>query len=89
MLNHLIYSSVFMLLIFGWGTQENGLILYALYFGWAFFVLLFQLLEKIESKLNAPFLTPIVTIIAVSILLMVNIPGMMEMVHFAVQYYPV
>ena len=42
--------SVIMLLGLGLGTKENGLILYSLYFGWAFLVLLFQLAGK--SKAN-------------------------------------
>ena len=81
--------SVIMLLGLGWGTKENGLILYALYFGWAFLVLLFQLAEKIESKLNIKFLVPVVTIVVVVALLVINIPAIMEMVNFAITYYPV
>jgi hypothetical protein len=81
--------SVVMLLGLGWGTKENGLILYALYFGWAFLVLLFQLVEKIESKLNIRFLVPIFTVCIVAALLVINIPAIMEMVNFAITYYPV
>lgn len=81
--------SVIMLLGLGWGTQENGLILYALYFGWAFLILLFQLVEKIESKLNIKFLIPVVTMVAVIALLVINIPAILEMVNFAITYYPV
>ena len=81
--------SVVMLLGFGWGTKENGLILYTLYFGWAFLVLLFQLVEKIESKLNIRFLVPIVTVCIVAALLIINIPAIMEMVNFSITYYPV
>lgn len=81
--------SVIMLLGLGWGTKENGLILYTLYFGWAFLVLLFQLVEKIEAKLNIRFLTPVVTVAAVAALLMINIPAILEMVDFAITYYPV
>ena len=81
--------SLVMLLGLGWGTIENGLILYALYFGWAFFVLLFQLVEKIESKLKIRFLVPVVTVLAAAVLLLTNIPAIMEMVNFAITYYPV
>lgn len=81
--------SVIMLLGLGWGTKENGLILYALYFGWAFLALLFQLVEKIESKLNIKFLIPVVTMVVVVALLIINIPVIMEMVNFAITYYPV
>ena len=81
--------SVIMLFGLGWGTKENGLILYALYFGWAFLVLLFQLVEKVESKMNIKFLVPVVTMGAVVALLMINIPAIVEMVNFAITYYPV
>lgn len=81
--------SVIMLLGLGWGTKENGLILYALYFGWAFLVLLFQLVEKIENKLTIKFLIPVVTMVAVIALLVINIPAILEMVNFAITYYPV
>jgi hypothetical protein len=73
----------------GSGTKENGLILYALYFGWAFLVLLFLLVEKIENKLNIKFLIPVVTMVTVIALLVINIPAILEMVNFAITYYPV
>ncbi len=81
--------SVVMLLGLGWGTAENGLILYALYFGWAFLVLLFQLVEKIESKLKVKFVIPFFTIFVSVVLLGINIPAIIEMVNFAIAYYPV
>ena len=84
-----IVFSVFMLLGLGWGTKENGLILYALYFGWAFLVLLFQLVEKIEDKLNVKFLVPVFGIGCAIALAVVNIPAIMEMVNFAITYFPV
>ena len=80
--------SVVMLLGLGWGTKENGLILYALYFGWAFLVLLFQLIERIEDKLNVKFLIPIFSIGCAVVLAVINIPAIMEMVNFAITYYP-
>lgn len=81
--------SLVMLLGLGWGTKENGLILYALYFGWAFLVLLFQLVEKIEDKLNVKFLIPVFSIGCAVVLAVVNIPAIMEMVNFAITYFPV
>lgn len=81
--------SVVMLLGLGWGTKENGLILYALYFGWAFLVLLFQLVEKIEDKLNTKFLVPVIIIGCAVVLAVINIPAIMEMVNFAITYFPV
>lgn len=80
--------SVVMLVVLGWGTQENGLILYSLYFGWAFFVLLFQLLEKIVEKISVRFLLPVVTVIATFFFLATNVPAITEMLEFAIMYYP-
>ena len=81
--------SIVILLVVGWGTKENGLILYALYFGWAFLLLLFQLVEKIADKLNMKFLVPVFSIGCAAALAAVNIPAVMEMVNFAIAYFPV
>lgn len=81
--------SVIMLLGLGWGTVENGLILYALYFSWAFLILLFQLIEKIEDTLNFHFLVPLLTCITVVSLLYINIQSIIKMVNFAITYFPV
>ena len=81
--------SMVLLFILGWGTTENGLILYSLYFGWAYFVLLFQLIEAVENKLKTKVLVPIFSVCAVAVLLWVNIPGICELLNFAVSYYPV
>ena len=80
--------SAIMLLGLGWGTKENGLILYSLYFGWAFLILLLQLVEKIEDKLNIRFLFPLVTLCATVSFLIINIPAIVEMVNFAIVNYP-
>ena len=80
--------SVFVLCIVGWGMRENGLILYSLYFGWAYMVLLFKLVEKIEGKLKINILIPAVTVLLTVFLLKVNIPGIDEMITFAVNYFP-
>lgn len=84
-----IAFSFILLVIVGWGTNENGLILYSLYFAWAFFVLLFQLIEKMEEKLNVKFIIPIVSILGTFVLLLYNIPAITEMVNFAITYFPV
>ncbi len=83
-----VVFSIIVLVFLGWGTKENGLILYALYFGWAFLVLLFQLIEKIESKLNTNFVLP-ASICFAAMLAYINIPAIMEMLNFAITYYPV
>lgn len=82
-----VFSAV-MLLILGWGTAENGLILYALYFGWAFLVLLFQLVEKLEGALRIRHMTVVCGIAAAAGLLAMNLPAILEMIRFAFEYYP-
>ena len=80
--------SVVMLLILGWGTKENGLILYALYFGWAFLVLLFQLVEKTGKRFKMKFLLPSICIGAILVLNIINIPAMIQLVAFAIEHFP-
>ncbi|MBQ5885015.1 MAG: hypothetical protein IIW79_01205 [Clostridia bacterium] len=81
--------SVVILFVLGWGTKENGQILYALYFGWAFLVLLFQLVEKIETKLKVRFITPLFSVGCSVAMAVVNIPAIMEMMSFASNHFPV
>ncbi len=83
-----VFSAV-MLFGLGWGTRENGLILYALYFGWAFLVLLFQLVEWVEDKLHTKILVPIISLGMAISFAVINIPAIIEMVNFAITYYPV
>ena len=78
-----------MLVGLGWGTKENGLILYALYFGWAFLVLLFQLVEKIEKKMNVKYVLPLISVFSAVVLGVINVPAIIEMVNFAITYFPV
>jgi hypothetical protein len=80
--------SLVMLVGLGWGTAENGLILYALYFGWAFAVLLFQLVEAIQQMLRVQWLLPAATAVVSTYLLLVNIPAIMELLNFATTYFP-
>lgn len=83
-----VVFSVVMLLGVGWGTKENGLILYSLYFGWAFLVLLFQLVEWVENKLNIKFLIPVLSVGCSVAMAAINIPAIFDMVHFAITYFP-
>ena len=80
--------SLVMLVGLGWGTAENGLILYTLYFGWAFFVLLFQLVEKIEEMVNIRWLVPAVTVLTCIALVAINIPAICDLLHFAAVHFP-
>ena len=81
--------SVILLCIVGWGSAENGMILYSLYFGWAFIVLLFQLVNWCSEKMNFKYFTPIISSIAIITLAIFNYQGIRDLLSFAFTYYPV
>lgn len=83
-----IAFSMVLLIGLGWGTEENGLILYALYFGWAYLVLLFQLVERIAQILRAPWLVPLLSAAYVAVLIVSNVPGMKALLAFGMEYFP-
>lgn len=76
--------SIFILLIIGWGTQENGLILYSLYFAWAYLVLYFLLIKKL-LKNNILFKIGIAA--SCFVMLYFNISEFIEIIKFALKYY--
>lgn len=80
--------SVVLLALIGWGTWETGLVLYSLYFGWAFFTLLFQLIETIGDRFRLRWLLPAATIAAVVLMLWLNIPGIQALINYCVTYFP-
>lgn len=80
--------SLVILVILGWGTAENSLILYALYFGWPLMALVFRLFEYLGEKLRLSFFLPAVSTAGAAVMLAVNIPGLLDMFRFAVEYYP-
>ncbi len=83
-----VLFSIGVLLVFGWGTQENGLILYALYFGWAYLLLLYQLADRIFSLAGKAHLTGIFGCCAAVGLAAANLPAIMTLLQFAVTHYP-
>lgn len=80
--------SLLLLVVLGWGTQENGLTLYVLYFCWAFFILLFMLIQRATDSLKQPLLLPVVCIAVTALLLLVNLAGVKGMLAFGLEYYP-
>ena len=83
-----ICFSFFVTVMIGWGTPENGLILYSIYFGWAFLVLLFQLAEFICEKIKCRPLLPVLSVGTSAYLLAVNISGITDMINFITENYP-
>ena len=81
--------SLLILVGYGWGTQENGLILYSLYFGWTFLTLLYQLVGKAECRWNVKYLTVTVGLVASAVMLAVNAIGISKIISFAISNYPI
>lgn len=83
--NWLIFS-VFLLLIVGWGSAENGMILYSLYFQWAFCGLVWLLAEKVFGRFSG--LRRAAAAVAAVGLLAYNLPAMWAIWQWGVVNYP-
>ena len=83
-----ILFSAFALGCLGWGSVENGMLLYSLYFGWPFATLLFQLVEKVEDRLRVRFVVPAVCFGFAAWFLVCNIPALCEMIDYLASVYP-
>ncbi len=79
-----VYSFI-VLCVVGWGTKENGLVLYTLYFSWAFLSLAFMAIDSIFHKMPAFKHLLIGGIIAA--ILYINIPGIFDLIQFGINYY--
>lgn len=80
----IIFSFILLCLI-GWGTAENGLNLYSLYFSWAFILLIYLFIDKIIKN---EVLKRILIIVVCLILLSINIPELIKIVNFGILHYP-
>ncbi len=80
-----VIFSIILLFVLGYGTRENGLILYSLYFNWAFVSLIFLLLKKLLEKKKKIFIT--LSIILIILLLTFNINGLIDLIQFGLQYF--
>ena len=79
--------SVVLLLLVGWGSFETGMVLYTLYFSWAYMALLYALLGRLVPKNNT--LRYCIAAAFILLLFCINLPGMFDLFRFAVAYYPV
>lgn len=81
-----ITFSFVILCLFGWGVKENGLILYTLYFSWAYVALIVLFLKKFIKKeilRNCLWFCSIVAIFSI------NISSICSLVKFGFEFYPV
>ena len=80
-----IAFSAIILLFIGWGTVENGLILYSLYFAWAFYILIYLLIDKIckRKKIYLSIISILILVMFIS-----NYYEFYNILKFAIKYYP-
>ena len=79
-----IIFSFIVLCVIGWGTAENGLILYSLYFDWAFISLIYMFILKVFNKKTSYKFV----IITLSVLMFfINIYEIINIIQFGLQYY--
>ncbi len=79
-----IVFSIVLLLIVGWGTTENGLVLYSLYFSFAYLSLYFLLLKKIFKNRK---IFVVVTLLLITTVFILNINEITNIFRFAIEYY--
>ena len=80
-----ILFSFALLCVMGWGTNENGLILYSLYFSWAYIILIYLFIDKLIK--NDLIKRIIIIILCISIFVF-NIPAFLEIAKFGIVNYP-
>lgn len=78
--------SFIILTIIGWGTAENGLIIYGIYFSWAYFALIYLLLDGILEKV--PRAKIFVWSLLFIIMIILNAKEFISIIEFGKQYYP-
>lgn len=81
----LLFSFI-ILCIIGWGTAENGLIIYAIYFSWAYFILIYMLIDRILKKFLK--MRKIVISLIILVMLLINALELWRIIEFGHTYYP-
>ncbi len=80
-----ILFSFVLLCVVGWGTAENGLILYSLYFSWAYIILIYLFIDKIVKN---ELIKRIIIIVLCISMFAFNIPAFLEIAKFGIVNYP-
>lgn len=81
--------SFLLLGIVGWGTIDNGLMLYTLYFGWAFVSMAYRAASLCLEKLPLLWLRRAASVAVILVISFVNITALRAVLVFATQFYPV
>lgn len=77
--------SFILLLVLGWGIDENGLLLYTFYFAWAFICLIVKGIEKLLKKYTK--LKYIVYSLIIFSMLLINSYGIYKTILFGLKYF--
>lgn len=80
-----ILFSIVLLPIIGYGSNENGFILYSYYFSWAFVCLVFKLFEALFRKL--PKIKNVIYALSIIPISIVNFYAIYQLIIFGMQYY--
>lgn len=79
--------SLLLLGIVGWGTVDNGLTLYTLYFGWAYVAMIFRLTERLLGRWpKVRFLLLAGAIVGLGLW---NFNALKDILEFTTQFFPV
>lgn len=81
-----VMFSFVLLGLVGWGTAENGLVLYTLYFSWAYLVLAFLALDALLKKWKTAQSVVLGGIAAAT--LVFNAVNILQIILFGIRYYP-
>jgi hypothetical protein len=81
-----VMFSFVLLGLVGWGTAENGLVLYTLYFSWAYLVLAFLALTTLTKKWRAAQAVVLGGVAAT--MLVFNAVKILQIILFGIRYYP-
>lgn len=83
-----VVCSFMVLCVLGWGTAENGLILYTLYYGFAYWILVYGFFDKVLEKFKNCIWRYGMWMIAVIALVVLNGIGILRLLIYARTYYP-
>ena len=78
--------SFLLLGLVGWGTIDNGLMLYSLYFGWAFVSMIFGLLDRVLERARPAKLAVLGGLILAAGIY--NVLALKEVLVFSTQFFP-
>ncbi|ACS99109.1 hypothetical protein [Paenibacillus sp. JDR-2] len=70
----------------GWGTKENGLILYSFYYSWALFALIFKLANRLLARVQ-PLKFGVYGLL-LGVMAVINLIGIYDLIDFGIRNYP-